>query len=654
MKCSHCGRVYNSHHLFCEQCGAKLENLKKDNSKIYKTIVLSLLCVVMLLLIGVVIVILNDEKSVKTRTIMIYLSGSDLESKNGIATSDLESIDSSKIDLNTTNVLVYAGGTEKWFNNYTSSSENNILLLTENGFEKIQSDSQRNMGDSNTFSTFLSYAYDNFKTDRYDLIIYDHGLGALGSVYDDFAKDFLSLIDMKLALEQSPFNSKNKLETVLFRTCLNGTAEVADLYSNYANYMIASEEVTLGNSYNTVLAFLDNVEVADNGELYGNKFITGYGEFINSINMYGNIDYTYSIIDLNKQDELEKNMNDFFNSIDVSSNYSEISKIRANIHQYAVESTNSTEYDTIDLYGFVDSIKHLSPQKADKVLKTIKSMVKTNWTSNKYSNGLSIYFPYYGSSGVKNNHFTIYETIGFSNEYYSFIKDFTNIKEGNANFSLDLSKNDTNLDNKVYKLELTDEQVKSFAKANYVIYEKNADGTYSLVSKAKAELDNNVLIGKLSNNVIMISNDKTKTYIPVKQIDKVGKNIEYTTSVILSRRNEDNKYESSNGNMHLIIKDNKVKESYIIKTNKNMEGGSLLKTKDYSTLTFEHTKWNILDKNGNYIGPSKTDSMTVFEYSIKDGYKLSLESLDDSKYYCVFEIYDVNNKVYYSKFDEIN
>lgn len=654
MKCSHCGKVYNSHHLFCEQCGAKLENLKKDNSRIYKTIVLSLLCVVMLLLIGVVIVILNDDKSVKTRTIMIYISGSDLESKSGIATSDLESIDSTKIDLNTTNVLVYAGGTEKWFNNYTSSSENNILLLTENGFEKIQSDSQRNMGDPNTFSTFLNYAYDNFKTDRYDLIIYDHGLGALGSVYDDFAEDFLSLIDMKLALEQSPFNSNNKLETVLFRTCLNGTAEVADLYSEYANYMIASEEVTLGNSYNSVLAFLDNIEVVDSGETYGNKFINGYGEFIDSINVYGDIDYTYSIIDLNKQDELENNMNDFFNSIDVSSNYSEISKIRANIHQYAVESTNSTEYDTIDLYGFVESIKHLSPKKADKVLNTIKSMVKTNWTSNKYSNGLSIYFPYYGPTSVKNSHFAIYETIGFSNEYFSFIKKFTNIKNGNANFSLDLSKNETNLENKVYKLELTDEQVKSFAKANYVIYEKNDDGTYSLVSKAKAELDNNVLIGKLSNNVIMISNDKTKTYIPIKQIDKVGKNVEYTTSIILSRRNEDNKYESSNGNMHLIIKDNKVKESYIIKTNKTMEGGSLLKTKDYSTLTFEHTKWNILDKNGNYIGPSKTDSMTVFEYNIKDGYKLSLESLDDSKYYCVFEIYDINNKVYYSKFDDIN
>lgn len=653
MKCGNCGALLSNNQGICSNCGYSINyNIPpKDNNKLYRIIILSMLCVITLLLAGVAIVICLDDKKIESRTIMVYMSGSNLETDNGIATADLESIVPSSVDLNTTNVVVYTGGTQRWHNNYASSTENSILKLTSDGFVKVQSDAQVNMGDASTFQTFLNYAYQNYKADRYDLIIYDHGLGALGSIVDDFKEDYLFLNEMKEALSNSPFNKDNKLETVLFRTCLNATSEVASVYKDYAKYMIASEEVTYGNPNSNVFSFINSVNITDNGDVYGTKFINGYKDYIQTL---GTIDSTYSVIDLTKMDELESEVNDFFSSINLDNNYNEISKLRANLHQYALDSTNDGSYDTVDLYSLVDGLKSLSPKKANKLLKTIKSTVKYNWTNNEFSNGLSIYFPYNGDQRMVSLHFNVFDGIDFSKNYYSFIKKFNDMKTGTSNFSMSFSKNDTSMKDKIYTMDLTDDQVKNFSKANYVIYEKNNDNTYSLVARMDAELKDNKLVGKLTNNVIKISSKDGKTYIPVKQIKSLDSYTWYTTSIVLSKRDENNKYVSANGNMHIKVKDNKVNQAQIIRTEKDKEGGAILDTKDYSKLTFEHTKWNILDDKGNYVGPTKTDSMNVYEIDLKDGYELALESLDNSKYYCVFEIYDVNNNKYYSKLDELN
>lgn len=654
MKCGNCGALLSNNQGICSNCGYSINyNVppKDNNNKLYRIIILSMLCVITLLLAGVAIVICLDDNKIESRTIMVYMSGSNLETDNGIATADLESIVPSSVDLNTTNVVVYTGGTQRWHNNYASSTENSILKLTSDGFVKVQSDAQVNMGDASTFQTFLNYAYQNYKADRYDLIIYDHGLGALGSIVDDFKEDYLFLNEMKEALSNSPFNKDNKLETVLFRTCLNATSEVASVYKDYAKYMIASEEVTYGNPSSNVFSFINSVNITDNGDVYGTKFINGYKDYIQTL---GTIDSTYSVIDLTKMDELESEVNDFFSSINLDNNYNEISKLRANLHQYALDSTNDGSYDTVDLYSLVDGLKSLSPKKANKLLKTIKSTVKYNWTNNEFSNGLSIYFPYNGDQRVVSLHFKVFDGIDFSKNYYSFIKKFNDMKTGTSNFSMSFSKNDTSMKDKTYTMDLTDDQVKNFAKANYVIYEKNNDNTYSLVARMDAELKDNKLVGKLTNNVIKISSKDGKTYIPVKQIKSLDNYTWYTTSIVLSKRDENNKYVSANGNMHIKVKDNKVNQAQIIRTEKDKEGGAILDTKDYSKLTFEHTKWNILDDKGNYVGPTKTDSMNVYEIDLKDGYELTLESLDNSKYYCVFEIYDVNNNKYYSKLDELN
>ena len=58
----------------------------------------------------------NPEKSL---TLMIYLCGSDLESKAGAASADLDEIIASGINTDQVNVAVIAGGTTKWQNGFS-------------------------------------------------------------------------------------------------------------------------------------------------------------------------------------------------------------------------------------------------------------------------------------------------------------------------------------------------------------------------------------------------------------------------------------------------------------------------------------------------------------------------------------------------------
>ena len=131
-----------------------------------KKVLIIIITSIVLLLFGVVasaIVLINSNHS---RTVMIYMVGSDLESGNpyGLASIDLKSIDYNKIKNNNVNVVMIAGGAKKWNNTYISSNETSIFELKENGFQKVKQQEVKNMGKDQTLSEFLSFVHQNYKT----------------------------------------------------------------------------------------------------------------------------------------------------------------------------------------------------------------------------------------------------------------------------------------------------------------------------------------------------------------------------------------------------------------------------------------------------------------------------------------------------------
>ena len=259
-----------------------------------------MMIVITFLGIAALLISKGDVKKTRgnSRTMMIYLDGSDLETRGGLATVELESIVPSSVDLDNINVLVYTGGSAKWHNSYISSNENAIYKLTSTGLEKIESYSKKSVGNPNTLTEFLNYSYNNYKADNYDLFLWDHGAGVTGGLFDEqFSSDMIDISEFRDALNKSPFNKNNKLETVIFMTCLNGNLEMANLFSDYANYFVASEEISYSSTDYGSFGFISKIAKSSYGNEIGKAYVDEYKEVVKSVqkSSYDKIDSTYSV-----------------------------------------------------------------------------------------------------------------------------------------------------------------------------------------------------------------------------------------------------------------------------------------------------------------------------------------------------------------------
>ena len=79
-----------------------------------------------------------------TRTIMLYVVGSDLESEKGIASADINSIDYKNLSKDV-NVVMMLGGTEKWTLSYVDPEETSIYELNNSGMNKVDKQVLKNM-----------------------------------------------------------------------------------------------------------------------------------------------------------------------------------------------------------------------------------------------------------------------------------------------------------------------------------------------------------------------------------------------------------------------------------------------------------------------------------------------------------------------------
>ena len=633
-----------------------------------KAIVLSLLFIIIILLF---IILLSGVSffGYRSRTIMIYMAGNNLESEAALATNDLESILPSMVDLDHVNILLYTGSTKKWHNNYINSGENAIFVLEKDGFRKIEVYDRKSLGEIDCFKDFLNYSYQNYSADCYDLIFWNHGAGSLGSIVDEFSDDMLYVTEMRKALLDTPFKDK-KLETILFRTCLNSTLEIANELAPYAKYMIASEEITRGSSAGSVLNFLNNINVNDNGVMYGEKFIASYQKQMDNIqesmkiSFYAeDIDSTYSIIDLSKISKLVSELDLFFGGIDVSSDYHSIARIRSVLHQYGMDSSNCDYYNTVDLYELVSQLNGFSKYNGDKLLSLIKESVKSNWATNSHSNGISIYMPFYGNDSVKKLHLELYNNLeNFSNSYHQFISRFYTMQNSSSSQSFSFVNNKLDVtSDREFSMELTDVQKENFAKAKYIVFQKNDDNYYTpIYSSSDVSLsDDGVLKTKLDNNLLKVYDKDSgdEKYIQAYNIESVNDKMEYTAVGVLQYLPENlSDWKIDSGVIHIKIGDDGVPyiSQILNSSDDNITSGRVLNLEDYTVLDFGLFRYRILDDNGNYQEEWESSGDKYLLEVHPGHFEIRRASLDDSdNYYCVFRIIDTKGNKYYSNLMKI-
>ena len=108
---------------------------------------------------GVVSCGTKEYKAKESWTIMVYMCGSDLESRSGLASMDLIEMMNANIPTNF-QILVETGGAENWFNTTSSPIRNDAIQRWRIGHKKMDLISELplvSMADGSTLTDFLEW-----------------------------------------------------------------------------------------------------------------------------------------------------------------------------------------------------------------------------------------------------------------------------------------------------------------------------------------------------------------------------------------------------------------------------------------------------------------------------------------------------------------
>ncbi len=644
-----------------------MKNLFTNNIK--KIVLILILLIVIILAFSLYFSIKAKNQVTTSRTVMIYMVGADLESTIGMATRDLKDVSYRKTKANHVHVILIAGGTTSWQNNYIDVNESSIYSLEESGFEKIDIRDRENMGDTNNLNYFLNYVYDNYKSDKYDFIYWNHGGGVDGSEYDEFTSDHLTLANMRDAFDNSPFQEDNKLEFLFFRTCLNGTVEIANIYQKYADYMIASEEIAYVTNIDSLLRVINEIKPSDTPVEIGKKEVDIYKRLIahmcdESLEKYC-VDSTYSVIDLSKINDLNNSINEFSMDLlnELPNRYEDFAKIRSNMSQYA---DDIPYYDMVDLYDFTENFDSYST-KGTLVRDAIEQAVIYNWSNTSHSHGLSIYFPYHNQM-----YLNIYSDIASSSTYSNFISSFYKVKNNTPSSSYSTFSNSNAMIAKKEEeavdvtMELTSDEVKDFSKASYMVFADTKDGYYEMIYQGEdVKLEDNTLKANVKGKLLRLSDfeyEDDSGFLSLREIEVQKDYIDLRTVAVLSMTNS--MFYNKNFTAYLTIRlDKEHPNGYIQSIYTYLEDENMDKKvdfaytpvgihlTDYPFISLISTRYKILDEFGNYNPNWKMESSsTIRSKTFKtDEIKFIKEDFSSNyDYYVVFKVTDLSNQEYYS------
>ena len=358
-------------------------------------------------------------------TVMVYLCGTDLESRSGMGTSDLQEMAAANIGSKV-NLLVYTGGCSSWRNNIVSSKVNQIYQVMQGGVKCLVKDAgTAAMTNPDNLASYIQWCAENYPADRYDLILWDHGGGSVsGYGYDEKYKSSgsMTLSGIQKALEKGGV----KFDFVGFDACLMATAETALMLGNYADYMVASEETEPGvgwyyTDWLNALGKNTSISTVELGREIVDSFVETCG-----VKCRGQ-KTTLSLVDLAElSNTVPKLLSSFSKAVSAQisdQNYQQIAQARNQAREFAA----STRIDQVDL---VHLAVNTGLTEGEALSKAIRSAVKYNRTSVNMSNayGLSIYFPYRSSAKYVDSMSRTYNEIGMDADYTTCIRQFASLQ----------------------------------------------------------------------------------------------------------------------------------------------------------------------------------------------------------------------------------
>ena len=605
-------------------------------------------------------------------TLMIYMVGSDLESKSGAATNDLEEIRQSGIDLSRNTVLVYAGGAMAWHNPIASKDRNTLLRLTETGWEQAEAFEKRSMGESECLTEFLDWCCANAPADHYALILWDHGNGPVMGYGKDvaFGNDRLTLPEMRQAMEASPFSPERKLDWVGFDACLMSSAELCCIWKDYANLLAASQETEpcFGWDY----SFLGRLGLCRDRELlcdmtqtYLETCLTYYER-----KGYAGGDLTLAVLDLRCADRLADAVNALFGAAapDARLQFDRLAAKRANTRSIGRASTGS-EYDLVDLRDLAEAMAEDYPEEAGVLLAAVDEMVLQNAVNAEGLSGLSLYYPFFNKQYYTRSWAADYRELGLFENYRIFLENYTGswLYEGSpASYTHPMTP--VQISDTEFTLQLDEEEAARFASARYyILLHEGGDLYRQLYSSANVTNDNGLLTARFDGNIIYAVSDYGEFFLPtVVQHDTVGDKTHYSVDAIVENNasvymGEDYVFELCSFHIVLDQSTGEVKINNLLPVEQDAASDEVIGGKleepdlsQWSTYLFYEAWHRIMTRygNGTLMGWSdwlNRESFTTYEFAVRDGVSFAFQPISYGDYALVFEIRDTHGDVYCSE-----
>lgn len=310
-------------------------------------------------------------------------------------------------------------------------------------------------GDQQTFISFCAWALNNYPAKHVAAFFWDHATGIIDPGKGKFAHptelfsfnpktnkleldrsigflDFISLsvqnqrglcwddstgnylTNQKLAYALNfvckEYNNGKKFDIVGFDACLMSMVEIGDLIKDYADFMVASQEVELATGWNWELILSRFTQESPDPLHLAQHIVAMYEKTYNKITT----DYTLSAVNLQKIDQLSANIDEVAQLLleGITSKNAQAIKNIIKVSRDKLHCTHFDEPSYIDLHHFYKNLE-LNIEKtrsADNELnllleslktaaiqgkKIIETIVIANVTSKNLSQakGLSIYFP---------------------------------------------------------------------------------------------------------------------------------------------------------------------------------------------------------------------------------------------------------------------
>ena len=626
----------------------------------------------------------NPEKEY---TVMVYIVGSNLESRYGAATNDMEEMRAAGLDFDRTNLLVYTGGSKRWVSNIPNTS-NNVLDMsvdTRSQTDRImaQTDSSADMGLPETLAEFINYCTTNYPARHYGLILWDHGGGPLWGYGSDelFKNDSLLLGELRSAMNSTIFgpgsatpDGGRKLDWVGFDACLMGTLENAKLWGDYADYLVGSEELEPGRGWDyTFLNVLNSEE--DAGEVVS-AIVDAYGSYYeNNRTQFFDPDVTLAAMDLSKTDDVLRAFDALLSAMGRGigeGQYALLNRARSRTKTFGLSAADTKEeaYDLVDLRDLAGQAAELYPEEAQALSEAVDAMVIRSASNVEAAGGVSCYMP--------GDNRDLYEVAGelyaqeemLSDAYQAFVESYTGswLASSRTDWTFDKLKEQGG----EVTLALTPDQVQNASEIYYSILFRNRYGGYAMTTC-------NVRIFPDENNVLHIPADpmlmtagtdlqeSTRPWACVQISDSGGESVYKTVRTILSTGHEFTDFDLSTDEEVSVTLRNKAGERDAAIQDIISSAGSAMHSGKGSIDISDYK--SIIDIGGDTLSPVRDERGRMKPYPEWEykGYLFLPLSVDNSlRFYfrpasefdldfiCQVTVRDVNGNLHGSEYLDLN